>query len=436
MTAPVLEHTYDPYRGAARALFGCRDPEVLLSGPAGTGKSRACLEKLHMMALINSGMRGLIVRKSLSSLGSTALDTWRKFVIKEALQAGIVTYYGGSAEEPPQYQYPNGSRVYIGGLDKSIKIMSAEYDVVYVQEATELSLTDWEAITTRLRNWKISFQQLIADCNPDAPHHWLKKRADDGVVTLLESRHEDNPRLFDRAGVVLPEGAAYIAKLDRLTGVRYHRLRRGMWVAAEGVIYDTWDANIHLVDQFIPPNSWLRSASCDFGYTNPFVFQWWAEDPDGRLYLYREIYMTQRTVAKHAATIKALGANDPPLQRIICDHDAEGRAVLEQALGISTRNAHKAVTEGIQAVQQRMAPDGTGRPRMMIMRDARVEVDGNLVDANLPTSTAEEIVGYIWNDAKLKEEPVKKGDHGMDAMRYRVAAEDLGARVGARVLTW
>jgi predicted transcriptional regulator len=38
----------------------------------------------------------------------------------------------------------------------------------------------------------------------------------------------------------------------------------------------------------------------DFGYTNPFVMQWWAEDPDGRLYLYREIYRTRRLVEDHA----------------------------------------------------------------------------------------------------------------------------------------
>lgn len=57
----VLEHTYHP-RGACVDLFNYRGPEVLMSGPAGTGKSRACLEKIHMMALANPGMRGLIVQ--------------------------------------------------------------------------------------------------------------------------------------------------------------------------------------------------------------------------------------------------------------------------------------------------------------------------------------------------------------------------------------
>src|SRR5690606_17532622 len=104
----VVTHRFAP-RGAAKALMSCRDPEVLLSGPAGTGKSRACLEKIHLMALLNPGMRGLIVRKTLASLGSTALATWREHVVPEALQTGEIEFYGGSAEEPPQYRYRNGS---------------------------------------------------------------------------------------------------------------------------------------------------------------------------------------------------------------------------------------------------------------------------------------------------------------------------------------
>jgi phage terminase large subunit len=151
-----------------------RDPEVLLAGPAGTGKSRACLEKLHLMALANPGMRGLIVRKTATTLSSTALVTWQKFVAVEAIEQGVVRFYGGSAQEPPSYKYKNKSVVAIGGMDNASKIMSSEYDVIYVQEATELTENDWEALTTRLRNWRVSFQQLMADCNPSSPTHWLK----------------------------------------------------------------------------------------------------------------------------------------------------------------------------------------------------------------------------------------------------------------------
>jgi hypothetical protein len=439
----ALVHKYRP-RGVLADLFKVRDAEVLVAGPAGTGKSRACLEKLHRMALLNDGMRGLIVRKTLASLGSTALVTWRTHVIPEAVAAGHVVFYGGSPQESPQYRYTNGSVIVVGGMDKATRIMSSEYDACYVQEATELTENDWEAITTRLRHGKVSFQQLFADCNPDTPTHWLKVRGDRGATHVLDSRHEDNPILYNEDGTLTEFGAAYIGKLDNLTGVRYQRLRRGLWVAAEGIIYEDWDPAVHLIDQFAIPDHWQRWWAVDFGYTNPFVCQMWAEDPDGRLYLYREVYHTKRTVDQHARDIldavstadpqrpddlRARTWHEPKPRAIICDHDAEGRAVLSREVGVGTQAAIKTVTAGIQVTQQRLRPAGDGRPRMFLMRDAVVRRDPDLVDAKRPTSTAEEIAGYVWDQGAgkaPKEVPLKDNDHGMDAARYLCAARDIG----------
>jgi PBSX family phage terminase large subunit len=438
----ALTHRYTP-RGTARDLFACRDPEVLVSGPAGTGKSRGCLEKLHMMALLNPGLRGLIVRKTLASLGSTALVTWRTHVVAEALATGVVAFYGGSPQEAASYRYTNGSVITVGGMDRSTRIMSSEYDIVYVQEATELTEDDWEAITTRLRNGKVSFQQLLADCNPDAPHHWLNVRCEAGKTLMFESRHEDNPLLFDDDGNLTEIGTAYIGKLDNLTGVRYQRLRRGLWVAAEGLIYEEWDPVRHLVDPFPIPAAWTRYWSVDFGFTNPLVLQCWAEDPDGRLFLYRELYRTKRLVEDHARDILKLVRDvkqtwrEPRPRAIICDHDAEDRATLERHLGMSTVPAQKTVSDGIQAVATRLRIDGTGRPRIGVFRDAVVARDHELVDQRKPACTAEEIVGYVWDTGagkKIKETPLKENDHGCDALRYMVAHLDLGARPRVRFM--
>lgn len=434
----VLERVYSP-RGAALEVLQARDNEVLLSGPAGTGKSRACLEKLHMMALVNPGMRGLIVRKTAASLTSTALATWKQFVIPESTERGHVEYYGGSAEEPAQYRYLNGSKVLIGGMDKPSKIMSSEYDVIYVQEATELTITDWEALTTRLRNGKVSFQQLMADCNPDRPDHWLKQRCDQGTCRILYAQHEDNPRLFSDDGSLTDEGREYIGRLDNLTGVRKARLRHGRWVAAEGVIYEDYDPALHLVTRpKDPPHSWVRYWTVDFGYTHPFVLQCWAIDPDGRAFRYREIFHTQRTVAEHARTI--LGCvtrkdgtwTEPKPRAIICDHDAEDRATLTRELGLPTVPARKTVSDGIQAVMGRLKPAGDGKPRLYYVRDALVERDKSLQEAGRPCCSEEEIGGYVWNETK--DAPVKEQDDGMDATRYLVAHLDLKSRSGVKFL--
>jgi len=54
------------------------------------------------------------------------------------------------------------------------------------------------------------------------------------------------------------------------------------------------------------------------------------------------------------------------------------------------------------------------------VKGARVLMDMALKEAGKPTSTQEEISGYVWNDANKKEEPVKLDDHGQDCMRYMV----------------
>jgi PBSX family phage terminase large subunit len=437
------EHRYRPV-GSAAELFRCRTAEVLLSGAAGTGKSRACLEKLHAMALRNDGMRGLICRKTLTSLGSTALVTWREFVAKEAIESGEVKFYGGSQQEAAAYRYGNGSRIVVGGLDKASRIMSSEYDVIYVQEATELVEDDWEALTTRLRNGKVSFQQLMADCNPGPPHHWLNRRCLDNRCEQIRCRHEDNPRLY-HDGEWTQQGLDYIARLEALTGVRYLRLRKGLWAAAEGLVYETFNPDVHLYKPIgHPPAEWTRYLAVDFGYRNPFTCQWWAEDRDGRLYMYREIYKTGGLVEDHAADILAAvkrgDGHRPdvwPPRAVVCDHDAEDRATLERYLGVSTVPAIKTVSDGIQAVQTRLKVAGDGKPRIYLCRDALVERDPALVDEHKPMCAADEVLEYIWDPAtrsgaSVKEAPLKQNDHGMDAMRYLVANVDLQGRPRAR----
>lgn len=419
----------------------CRAREVVISGPAGTGKSRACLEKVHLCALKYPGMRALMLRQTHASLTSTALVTYRDKVLDPA--DGVV-FYGGSAIEPPQFRYRNGSRLMVGGLDHPERIMSSEYDLIYIVEATEPTESAWELLTTRLRNGVMPYQQLLADCNPGAPTHWLKLRADRGATVMLESRHEDNPLLWAGEMWTLT-GAAYLATLDVLTGVRKERLRYGRWVAAEGLVYDGWDRALHVIPAFPIPPEWPRYLAIDFGYVNPFVCQWWARDPDGRLYLYRELYRTQRLVEDHACDIAQLcgavhdvrvdwtRASERPTH-VVCDHDAEDRATLVKHLGLRLRPADKRVSPGIQAVATRLKVAGDGQPRLYLLQNALVEADPDLVERRLPISTEQEIDAYVWNTAagrRRGEEPVKEHDHGMDTMRYQVASLDLRRQMTA-----
>lgn len=425
MNIPTIEETYSAH-GNIGAIFSCMLPELILAGPAGTGKSRGILEYLNYCATEYPGARILMVRKTRRSLTESGMVTLEQKVLHPA--QGV--RFKSSVQ---QYQYPNNSIIAVGGLDRPEKILSSEWDIIYPQEATELDENDWEMCGMRLRNGKTPVQQLIGDCNPGPPAHWIRQRAQAGNLLLLDTRHEDNPMLF-RHGVMTPEGVRYLERLDTLTGVRHARYRLGLWVSAEGMVYeDSWNPAVNIVKPFPIPKEWPRYLVVDFGYTHPFVCLWAAQDPDGRLYIYRQIYKTKTLVEDHAKEIKRVSRwaekdGDPLPRVIICDHDAEDRATLERHLGLMTTPAHKSVSDGIQAVASRFRKAGDGKPRLMIMRDSLVHRDQDLAAGKQPTCLEEEPESYVWDTRqgmKRGEQPVKESDHALDCTRYLVAFHDL-----------
>lgn len=411
------------YRGANARIIASQEPEVMLEGPAGTGKSVAILHKIHKCARKYPGMRALIVRQSRESLTQSTLVSFESNVLSPAWYQRIAA--GCQRRVRQSYTYPKGSEIVVGGLDKPSKVMSTEYDIIYVNEARETTEDAYEQLTSRLRNGVMPYQQIIGDTNPDAPSHWIKSRADAGRMQLWPTRHEDNPRYHDGKDWTV-EGRRYLDRLERLTGVRYLRLRKGQWVGVEGQVYDEWDEAVHVVAPFDPPSDWPRYRAIDFGYTNPFVCQWWTTDPDGRAYLYRELYSTGRIVADWAIDIERHSAGER-IEWTVADHDREDRETLHAA-GLWTIAATKDVQPGIEAVQKRLRKQPDGKPRLYIMKGCTVSRDPRLIEAKKPASTAEEIGGYIWAPTLAnrapKEEPLKINDHGMDALRYMIAELD------------
>lgn len=406
------------------------------------------MERLLLCALKYPGSRQLIVRKTAISLTNTAMVTWERFVAEQHLKYGVCRWYGGSGKEAAGYRFQNGSVINIGGMDKPDRIMSSEYDQVFAQEAVELTQTDWQAITTRLRNGVMPYQSLIADCNPSYPDHWLKQRCDSGTTVMLETRHEDNPRYFDDHGNLTEEGAKYLRRLDALVGVQKQRLRYGLWIAAEGVVYEEWDPNVHVVPDRRLPDDWPRYWSIDFGMRNPFVCQCWAEAPDGQLVLEWELYRTGllvedacRILAHHVMVEPAKEVDSPwkgtwrlpKPAAVIADHDAEDRATFERHMGLYTTAANKAVTTGIQEMQARLRPTDSGAPGLVVLnRPPLGGADSTLEDSGRPTSTASEVLRYVWDTREgraPRELPVKEHDHGMDAARYVCMHRQLGANI-------
>jgi len=424
-------------RGNLLKFFnGLKDTELILDGPAGTGKTRIILERQHRIQMKYPMSRGLILRKFRSSMNETVLEVLNNEVFHDD-KGDRYPDAPVWRERDQKYVYDNGSEIVVAGMDDPGKVMSSRYDWAYWNEAIEGKRAEWEAVMSRLRNFKVPYQQMIGDTNPGPPTHWIKKFSEEGKLTLLPTFHKDNPVYWDeREGKWTDKGEMYVNKIlrDGLTGLRRSRLYEGKWTLAEGMIYDSFDHNVHVCARFEPPRNWVRVWAFDFGFIDPFVWQEWVEDPaTGTLYLYRELYHSGMTIDD---AIRAIKTRCFPLyspMALICDHDADKRAQLERQLEMLTLPAFKLIHPGIDAVKKRLeVPKSTGRPRLMIMENAGILIDPALRDRHHPTSTLDEFDSYVWDTGKIsidkyKDMPVDRYNHGMDAMRYAVAFMDDSA---------
>jgi phage terminase large subunit len=417
MTQAVYE--YEARGGAAR-LFDTRAREVLIEGPARTGKSRGMLEKAYAVACRYPKARVLLVRKTRASMSESVLQTLEDHVFPPNAS------WIGTAKRTHRdlYRLPNGSMIVPGGMDHTDKIMSTEWDRVFAFEWTEASETDHEKLLTRLSGNSTPFRQMAADCNPQAPSHWLNQRflkSSDNRERIL-SRLEDNPIMHDGGGWT-PLGVEYRQTLDALTGVRRARLKDGRWAQADGVVFPEFDASVNVIDR-MPEGweKWRKYRAIDFGWNDPFVCLWIADSGEA-LYVYREWYMSERLVEDHAKVIVELSRNESYVATV-ADHDREDRETLKRH-GVSTQPADKAITRGLDVVRSRLAQKPNGRRGFYYLASALVEYDRKLEEKKRPTSLRDEFDSYVWaakSGGLAKELPVDADNHGMDALRYAAMA--------------
>lgn len=433
-------------RGGAAKLWQGAEGEIIISGPAGTGKTRAILEWIHHRCA-KERLRVLILRKTLESLKESALVTYQEQVLHEfdgrrsALDG--VNYFGGNSIRPARFTYElTGSIVVLGGLDNPRKVKSTEYSIIYVNEASELTLDEWESLTSRADRPTLEARPdcvVVGDTNPDAPTHWIKLRAEQGATELWPSIHEDNPAMWDRAAQQWTEsGKRYMARLDKLTGVRYQRLRLGKWVAAEGQVYEAWRDDVHLVSresiQSRLDSAWYFGTA-DWGWTKPGVLHVWAVDNDGRMILVAEHFHTRRSVPGWWVPKAVELSTRYGFWKWLGDPSEPEYIEQFKAVGLDAEGAVNDILPGINEIEDRLTVQDDGLPRLQIVHDALLERDDELVQAAEPWCTVQEIPRYVWpkNGAGgiNKDKPVDAYNHGMDAMRY--GAMHLATRVQPRI---
>lgn len=376
-------------------------PNLLYSGPWGSGKTYIGAAKAFMLGVMYPNNCIALVRKKRVDLKPTL---WKWFVEKLLPPELVIR-----KDDIELYRkIANGTEFYGIGLDSTEdvnKLASREYGFIVVEEAKETDEQDFdEKIVRCLRLPTVPFHQVLLLTNPGAPSHYLYQR-------FYMERRNGNKKIESEILPDLPK--SYYERLGQLKGIYRERYVLGKWTSFEGLVYP-FDPIKHIKSRFKIPKDGERILAIDFGFDHPFVAQWWYVSPSDIWYRYREIYMSYRTVKKHSIDIKKFCEMDGMEPLAICDHDAEDSATLREN-GIKTVRAIKDRLPGQQVVFDKFENN-----QVLFLKDSLVEIDQRLMIAGRPTKTEDEFGSYVWANLKTKEDMVKQKDDGMDTMRYAI----------------
>lgn len=278
----------------------------------------------------------------------------------------------------------------------------------YVDEATLMPEDFWKTLFGRL---SVPGSKLFATTNPDNPAHWLRR--DILLPRSRDVRHfhftlHDNPFL----------DPSYVEWIMRsYSGLYYKRFISGLWVAAEGAVYDMWDEDT-MAPMISPEIQHWAAVGVDYGTKNPFHAVLLGVGVDRKLHVVSEyrhdpkVANRQKTDAQFADDLREFLAGPPgtrykdvvPAWCVIDPSAASFRTELHQR-GFVTYPGNNAVLDGIRVVSSLLSRGG-----LQINR------------RNCP-GLVSEIPGYSWDDkAAMRgyDQPIKVADHGLDAIRYAV----------------
>lgn len=241
------------------------------------------------------------------------------------------------------------------------------------------------------------------NCNPDGPYHWFKLNWIDKLqkknMLYLHFTMDDNLSLSEEVK------ARY---RSMYTGVFFKRYILGKWTMAEGIIYDMFDNEKHVIDD-LTAYIWTDEyyVSCDYGTQNATVFLLWRKTVTGIWICIREWYYSgrdenvQKTDIEYAGELKQfLGTIKP--KAVIVDPSAASFIAQLKKEGFHVKKANNDVLDGIRFVGTLL-----NQKKILIYKDCE-----NLI---------REFSSYVWDIKAVErgeDKPVKKEDHAMDALRY------------------
>ncbi len=229
----------------------------------------------------------------------------------------------------------------------------------------------------------------------------------------------------------------------------------GSWHATGGLVYDEWDEKVHLVDMFDIPDEWTRYRAIDHGINNPTACLWAAVSPEGNIFLYREYYKGGLSVYENVRAIVTMSGNEleshgttagghgiyyerftekvikERYHKTVLDKRSKNNKdasqldlgslyrwaglVVADASGLNTERSIPIVKQFLRIDPKRPHPitGELGSPQVFVFRNLenfKREVEGYAMQEFKSAKLAA--------TANVKEVPIKKNDHAMDAWRY------------------
>jgi len=395
--------------------------EYLLEGPRGTGKSHSLAYLLWKLCQTRKGVRILVIRTARSLLTDTFCKTF-----EEDVCPGHECIGGGNRVNRHEYVFPmTGSRIVLGGLDDQNRYYGSDWDVIVLEEAVQFAWKEVEPFLGALRNNKLGWHALIYATNPDAPGHWLNKRANDGLVKRFECYHVDNPSLWDMESGWTAKGRQFMGTLARYTGVAHARHVEGKWRGAEGQVWETYDERRHVVER-IPEGIIEYRGSIDWGFADTGVLCVWGIDADKRTTLVACWYETEKNLEWWAE--KLVEANrEFGMTRTVADPSRNDAIDLCNDWLVKS-GAHRMVfgADNRRASSQRGDLGGLDLVRWGFQTDRIAFYAGAMRSAVEVKPWTLEIPAYVWlRDARGEVVPDRTDpkcvDHLCDTVRYHMA---------------
>jgi len=298
-----------------------RQKYIAYGGARGGGKSHVARWKAVALAMQYPRIQICMIRQHYPELTENLIRPILKWVPQELYNYNKVDH---------MMIFYNGSEIlfkHFDGESAEQEFQGQQYDVIFIDEATQLPERAYRYICTCLRSSKEGFpQRMYLTCNPGGVgHRWVKRIFIDRKfdTTNKDPNLRENPDnyFFIKATVkdnpdLLKATPDYMVALNNLPeDIRQAHLY-GDWDALGGAYFQGFVKGYHTCPPFSVPKHWKRYRSFDYGLDMLSV-KWWAVDEDGRCWCYREFEKSRLTIAEAA---HAILENSPPDEEYVCTY--------------------------------------------------------------------------------------------------------------------